>query len=175
MRRLVIGLVVVVALVLTALAGAVGAAGRSDELAAVRAATARFHDFAAADAAGYGLFYVCTDEAGLGAMGQHYVNGAIVGDTVLDPAAPEAIMYEPLPEGGQRLVGVEWVVFQQAWEDAGNAGPPSLFGRSLTLVPSPNRYGIPSFYQLHAWVWKPNPAGTYQDWNPRVSCRGNGD
>lgn len=175
MRRLVIGLVVVVALVLTALAGAVGAAGRSDELAAVRAATARFHDFAAADAAGYGLFYVCTDEAGLGAMGQHYVNGAIVGDTVLDPAAPEAIMYEPLPDGGQRLVGVEWVVFQQAWEDAGNAAPPSLFGRSLTLVPSPNRYGIPSFYQLHAWVWKPNPAGTYQDWNPRVSCRGNGD
>ncbi len=175
MRRLLVGLVVGAALVMTALAGAVGAAGRADELAAVRAATARFHDFAAADAAGYGLFYVCTDEAGLGAMGQHYVNGGIVGDTVLDPAAPEAIMYEPLPGGGQRLVGVEWVVFQQAWEDAGNTGAPSLFGRSLKLVPSPNRYGIPSFYQLHAWVWKPNPAGTYQDWNPRVSCRGTGD
>ena len=175
MRRFVIALVVVAGLLVTALAGAVGAAGRSDELAAVRAATARFHDFAAADAAGYGLFYVCTDEAGLGAMGQHYVNGGLVGDTVLDPAAPEAIMYEPLPGGGQRLIGVEWVVFQQAWEDAGNAGAPSLFGRSLKLVPSPNRYGIPSFFQLHAWVWKPNPAGTYQDWNPRVSCRGNGD
>ena len=175
MRRLLVGLVLVAALLVTALAGAVGAAGRSDELAAVRAATARFHDFAAADAAGYGLFYVCTDEAGLGAMGQHYVNGGIVGDAILDPAAPEAIMYEPLPGGGQRLVGVEWVVFQQAWDDAGNAGAPSLFGRPLKLVPSPNRYGIPSFYQLHAWVWKPNPAGTYQDWNPRVSCRGNGD
>lgn len=175
MRRVVIGLVVVAALVVTAMAGAVGAAARADELAAVRAATARFHDFAAAEAAGYGLFYVCTDEAGLGAMGQHYVNGAIVGDTVLDPAAPEAIMYEPLPGGGQRLVGVEWVVFQQVWEDGGNTGVPSLFGRPLRLVPSPNRYGIPPFYQLHAWVWKPNPAGTYQDWNPRVSCRGNGD
>src|SRR3990170_1704812 len=175
MRRLIVGLVVAAALFASALAGAIGAAGRSDELAAVRAATARFHDLSAAEAAGYGLFYVCTDEAGLGAMGQHYVNGGLVGDIVLDPAAPEAIMYEPLPGGGQRLVGVEWVVFQQAWEGAGNTGAPSLFGRSLKLVPAPNRYGIPAFYQLHAWIWKPNPTGTYEDWNPRVSCRGTGD
>jgi hypothetical protein len=175
MRRLLFGSVVVAALVMTAMAGAVGASARADELAAVRAATARFHDFDAAEAAGYGLFYVCTDEAGLGAMGQHYVNGGLVGDTILDPAAPEAIMYEPLPDGGQRLVGVEWVVFQEPWQAAGNTGAPSLFGRSLRLVSAPNRYGIPSFYQLHAWVWKPNPEGAYQDWNPRVSCRGNGD
>ena len=66
-------------------------------------------------------------------------------------------------------------MFQQAWVDAGKTGTPSLFGRPLKLVPSPNRYGIPAFYQLHAWVWKPNPTGAYQDWNPRVSCRGNGD
>ena len=175
MRRLILGLVVVAAVSVTVLAGAVGAAGRSDELAAVRAATARFHDFAAAEAAEYGLFYVCTDETGLGAMGQHYVNGGLVGDAILDPAAPEAIMYEPLPGGGQRLVGVEWVVFKSAWEDAGHSDAPSLFGRSLRLVAEPNRYGIPSFYQLHAWIWKPNPTGTYQDWNPSVSCRGNGD
>lgn len=175
MRRLILGLVVVAALTVTASAGAVGAAGRADELAAVRAATARFHSLDAAKAAGYGVFYVCTDETGKGAMGQHYVNGGIVGDAVLDPAAPEAVMYEPLPGGGQRLVGVEWFVFQSVWEDAGHTGAPSLFGRSLRLVPAPNRYGIPSFYQLHAWVWKPNPTGTYQDWNPSVSCRGNGD
>lgn len=175
MRRLMIGLVVVAALLVTTMAGAAGAAGRADELAAVRAATARFHDFDAADGAGYDIFYRCTDEAGLGAMGQHYVNFGIVGDTVLDPTAPEAIMYEPMPGGGQRLIGVEWVVFQLPWEQAGNTNPPTLFGRSLRLVPAPNRYGIPAFYQLHAWVWKPNPAGTYQDWNPRVSCRGAGD
>lgn len=175
MRRLIVGLVVVAALSATTLAGAVGAAGRADELAAVRAATARFHDLHAASNSGYGVFYVCTDETGLGAMGQHYVNGGLVGDAILDPSAPEAIMYEPLPDGGQRLVGVEWVVFKSAWEGAGHSGAPSLFGRSLKLVPEPNRYGIPPFYQLHAWIWKPNPAGTYQDWNPRVSCRGNGD
>ena len=83
-------------------------------------------------------------------------------------------MFEPKPGGGSRLVGVEWVVFKSAWEGAGNTGVPSLFGRSLKLVPEGNRYGIPAFYQLHAWIWKPNPAGTYEDWNPRVSCRGTG-
>lgn len=175
MRRLIVGFVLVAAVSVAALAGAAGAAGRADELAAVRAATARFHALDAATAAGYGLFYVCTDEAGLGAMGQHYVNGGLVGDAVLDPARPEAIMFEPKRDGGQRLVGVEWVVFKSAWEDAGNSGAPKLFGRTLTLVPDGNRYGIPSFYQLHAWIWKPNPAGTYEDWNPRVSCRGQGD
>jgi len=175
MRRLIVLLVVVAALGAASFAGALSASARADELAAVRAATARFHSFPAAEAAGYGLFYQCTDEAGLGAMGQHYVNGGLVGDAVVDPRAPEAIMYEPLPGGGQRLVGVEWVVFQSAWEAAGKTGTPSLFGRSFKLVPDPNRYGIPAFFQLHAWVWKPNPTGTYQDWNPRVSCRGMGD
>jgi len=175
MRRVILGLVVVGALTAGALAGAVGASGRADELAAVRNATARFHSLPKAFSAGYGLFYVCTDEAGLGAMGQHYVNGDLVGDAVLDPARPEAIMFEPKPGGGSRLVGVEWVVFQSAWEGAGNTGVPSLFGRSLKLVPEGNRYGIPAFYQIHAWIWKPNPAGTYEDWNPRVSCRGQGD
>ena len=175
MRRVILGLVVVGALTAAALAGAVGASGRADELAAVRNATARFHSLPKALKAGYGLFYVCTDETGLGAMGQHYVNGDLVGDAVLDPARPEAIMFEPKPGGGSRLVGVEWVVFKSAWEGAGNTGVPSLFGRSLKLVPEGNRYGIPAFYQIHAWIWKPNPAGTYEDWNPRVSCRGQGD
>src|SRR6187431_1830244 len=77
MRRMIIGLVVVAALTFTVLAGAAGAAGRADELAAVRNATAKFHDFHAATAAGYGVFYVCTDETGQGAMGQHYVNGGL--------------------------------------------------------------------------------------------------
>ena len=175
MRRVILGLVVAGALTAAALAGAMGASGRADELAAVRNATARFHSLPAALGAGYGLFYVCTDETGLGAMGQHYVHGGLVGDAVLDPARPEAVMFEPKPGGGSRLVGVEWVVFKSAWEAAGNTGVPSLFGRQLTLVPEGNRYGIPAFYEIHAWIWKPNPAGTYEDWNPRVSCRGQGD
>jgi len=33
-----------------------------------------------------------------------------------------------------------------------------------------NRYGLPPFYELHAWLWKHNPAGMFDDWNPRVVC-----
>jgi len=25
-------------------------------------------------------------------------------------------------------------------------------------------------YILHAWVWKNNPSGMFEDWNPAVSC-----
>ena len=143
----------------------------------MRAATAAFHDFDVASDAGYGQLHICTDETGLGAMGQHYVKFAIVGDTVVDPREPEALMYEPLRGGGQRLVAVEWVVFQDAWVAAGNSldDPPELFGRTFAPVPAGNRYGVPAFFQLHAWVWKPNPAGVFKDFNPRASCLGNGD
>jgi hypothetical protein len=35
---------------------------------------------------------------------------------------------------------------------------------------SPNRYGIPPFYALHVWAWRPNPSGVFADWNTKVSC-----
>ena len=176
MRRFVTAATLVASLTAVVLGGAAAVTARADELAAVRSATARFHDLTAAETAGYGKFYVCTDEEGLGAMGQHYVNGGLIGDAILDPAAPEAIMYEPKPGGGQRLVGVEWIVFKPVWEAAGNSAPPTLFGHTLNLVPVPNRYGTPDpFYELHGWVWKPNPTGIHEDWNPSVSCRGEGD
>jgi hypothetical protein len=25
-------------------------------------------------------------------------------------------------------------------------------------------------YVLHAWVWKNNPSGLFEDWNPAVTC-----
>lgn len=53
----------------------------------------------------------------------------------------------------------------------GGGGPaPSLFGQEFELVPAGNRYGLPDFYELHAWVWKHNPNGMFHDWNPTVSC-----
>ena len=33
-----------------------------------------------------------------------------------------------------------------------------------------NRFGLPAFYSLHAWIWKHNPSGTFSMWNPNVSC-----
>jgi len=138
-------------------------------LAALRAATAQFHDLSVAEAAGYGAFYICTDEPGEGAMGQHFVNGLLVGDAAVDQLHPEALVYEPMRGGGYQLVAVEYVVFAAGW-DAENASPPALFGHTFGLVGSPNRYGLPPFYELHVWVWKPNPSGMFYEWNPRVSC-----
>jgi hypothetical protein len=42
-------------------------------------------------------------------------------------------------------------------------------------VGADNRYGLPPFYERHVWLWAHNPAGMYEDWNPKVSCRGTGD
>jgi hypothetical protein len=25
-------------------------------------------------------------------------------------------------------------------------------------------------FQLHVWVWKHNPSGMFEDWNPTVNC-----
>jgi hypothetical protein len=156
--------------------GAFAASGGQSQLDAVREATAAFHDVNAAIAAGYGPFYVCTDEnGGAGAMGQHYVNGALVGDPAIDPLHPEVLVYEPMPGGGLRLVGVEYVTLQQAWHDAFGAGTPSVLGVDLKAIPAGNRYGLPDFYERHAWIWRPNPRGMFDDWNSKVSCRGNGD
>lgn len=159
---------------LAILGSAVALGGGKSSIAAVRSATAGFHDLGVAEAAGYGPFYVCTDHSSLGTMGQHYVKGALVGDAAVDPLQPEALVYEPKKGGGYRLVGVEYVVFREAW-DAVHSSPPSLFGRNFTLIPAGNRYGLPDFYELHVWLWRSNPSGMFQDWNPRVSCRGNGD
>lgn len=146
--------------------------GRHD-LRQLRRATEQFRDLAVAEAAGYGLF---TDAAGLaciidtegrGGMGIHYVNGALVGDNVVDLLQPEALLYRETPNG-HRLMGVEYVVFVDAWGEG--RPPPRLFGRDFRLIPEGNRYGIPAFYELHVWVRYRNPSGTYKDWNPRVEC-----
>ena len=38
------------------------------------------------------------------------------------------------------------------------------------FVDSPNRYGLPPFYVLHAWLWKSNPLGPLNPYTPRVDC-----
>jgi hypothetical protein len=134
----------------------------------VRRATAGFADVQQAKDAGYGLFHGCVSGPEEGAMGVHLVDGDLVGDGALDPTQPEALLYE-MRDGQMRLVGVEYVVIADAWH-ATHEAPPVLMGQLLNYSGSPNRYGIPAFYQLHVWAWKDNPKGTFADWNPRVRC-----
>jgi hypothetical protein len=155
--------------------GVLAASGGQSALDAVRDATAAYHDLDAAGDAGYGLFYQCTDNEALdAAMGQHFADVSRVLDPTIDPLDPEVIVYEPERDGGYRLVAVEWVVFQADW-DALHDGAPELFGQTFEAIPAGNRYGLPPFYELHAWIWKGNPSGVFADWNPNVTCLGNGD
>ena len=149
--------------------------GGSRRLREARAGTERFRDIDAARDAGYGLLVdvdgiSCIDNPGVGAMGVHYVKGELVGSPTVDAATPEALVYQPEADGRLRLVAVEYVVLKAAWEGAGNTAAPRLFDQEFGLIGSPNRFGLPPFYELHAWIWKHNPRGMFDDWNPRVHC-----
>jgi hypothetical protein len=122
-----------------------------------------------AQAEGYQLLFGCVSGPDDGAMGMHYVNLALVGDGVLDPRRPEIVIYEPLPNGGRRLVGADFLIFADTWH-ASNTATPELGGQLMHLISSPNRYGLPAFYTLHVWAWKPNPTGAFVNWHADVSC-----
>ncbi|CAN5741735.1 hypothetical protein BH24CHL8_BH24CHL8_11800 [soil metagenome] len=159
------------ALLLVQMSSAVAADGGAAE---VREATRQFRTIEAATVAGYGLLEgtpleTCIDEPGEGGMGFHYINGDLVGDALVEVGSPEALLYAPGATGELELLGVEYVVFAEAW-DAENEAPPSLLGHEFHLVTEPNRYELPPFYELHVWAWKHNPSGTFYDWNPTVSC-----
>jgi hypothetical protein len=147
--------------------------GHSDDgnlVQVVRDATRPFLDVGGATAAGYGRFLGCVSGPQEGAMGVHYVNGALVQDGQLDASRPEALMYESR-NGRLRLLGVEYIVMAEAWH-ATHTEPPTLGGQVFHYVGSPNRYALPAFYELHVWAWRDNPAGAFADWNVRVACSG---
>ena len=103
-------------------------------------------------------------------MGIHFLNPNLL-DGNVNEAAPELVIYEPTKNGQMRLVAVEYLVLRSAWEAAHpGASVPTLFGQPMELVPAGNRYGLPDFYELHAWIWKDNPLGMHNDWNPTVTC-----
>lgn len=144
------------------------------DLAAVRAATAQYHNLSAAHAGGYGLFpdaagIACIDNPPVGGMGVHYVNLALVKSGKIDALKPQALVYAPGSDGQLQLAAVEYIAFQGAW-DSTHTMAPMLFGQMFMLTPAGNRFGIPAYYSLHVWVWRHNPSGMFKMWNPNVSC-----
>jgi hypothetical protein len=135
----------------------------------VRQSTERFKDVAVAEAEGYALQFGCVTGDELGAMGLHYVNGALVNSGVLDATRPQIVIYEPMPDGSQRLIGADYLVLAETWDKA-HSSPPEMMGQLFHLFPSPNRFGLPAFYTLHVWAWKDNPKGAFVNWHPNVSC-----
>jgi hypothetical protein len=137
----------------------------------VREATERFKDVGEAIYEHYALTFGCVSGPDQGAMGLHYVNFALVGSGVIDPAHPQIILYEPTPGGRPRLTGADYLVDAAQWDsDPKHTGPPELMGQLFHYFEAPNRFHLPAFYTLHVWAWKDNPSGAFANWNPNVSC-----
>lgn len=143
---------------------------RSPLVAEVRSATRRYKDVNVAIAEGWVPATPCVSGPNEGAMGVHYVLPERVGDAVLRADQPEALIYEPLPGGGLRLVGVEFIALAEQWNTQHSEAQPALEGHLLNLVGAPNRYRLPAFYELHVWAWERNPKGVFADWNTVVTC-----
>jgi hypothetical protein len=132
------------------------------DIVAAQRATAAFQDVSAAEAAGYastmdalGCFH--SDTAG--GMGLHYLKESLL-DASLDVSAPEAVVYELDAEGNVAgLVAHEYIVPVAAWT---SEEPPMVFGMPL------HRHATLPLWVLHAWLWKDNAAGFFEDYNPAV-------
>ncbi|HEY3786369.1 MAG TPA: hypothetical protein VGL55_13885 [Steroidobacteraceae bacterium] len=136
----------------------------------IRRATARFRDINVATSEGFVRGTPCVSGPDHGAMGVHLVQPDRIARLVLRAEQPEALIYEPQRDGGFRLVGVEFILLADPWNNQHAGQPPELDGNLFNLVAQPNRYGLPAFYELHVWAWQNNPSGTFADWNTQVSC-----
>lgn len=171
-RRTGFSLAVVLAAAAVVAAGTTAAHGTTNpdtnkQLAKVRRATARFHDVDKAEAAGYVSTGECVSSP-QGTMGIHYVNPSLI-DGTLDIAEPEILLYVP-KHNGLRLVAVEYMVPDADQDLATDDDRPALFGAGFDGPMPGHGPGMPVHYDLHAWVWQPNPAGTFEEWNPKISC-----
>lgn len=128
------------------------------EVAAARIGTAHYHDIDVALADGFVRMSPCVRRAGVGTMGFHYELPSRI-DLNIDPAEPEVLLYLPNDDGVLELVAVEY-----AFPNVGVV--PSLFGQEFHYSATRNRY------ELHAWIWRHNPTGMFEDWNPKINCPG---
>jgi hypothetical protein len=132
-----------------------------DRVAAMLASAA-YQDVAVATDAGYASSIDslgCFQSPGRGGMGVHYINADLM-DATVDLTKPEALVYE-LDASGQitGLVAHEYIVPIDKWT---SSKPPALFGMDF------HRHPTLPLWVLHTWLWKNNPAGVFEDWNPTV-------
>jgi hypothetical protein len=156
--------------------GVPATASTASQVHAAKVATAGFTHPAGAAKAGYGLLkdaagIACISMKGMGGMGVHYANGSLV-DSKIQVKHPEAAVYRFTTNGHLKLAALEYLVLRKDWRAAhgANAPRPKLFGHRFNLTPDHNRFGLPAFFSLHAWLWYNNPAGKFTMWNPRVHC-----
>ena len=160
-----------------------GASRDGAGIAAVRSATARYHDVNRALADGYLPVSPCIEAPGLGVMGIHYLHPALASDLAIDARAPEILLYVP-SGSGLRLVGVEYWSIALA-NTAGGPAPwfgstppadgffnpaPEVLGVEFEGPMEGHDPGMPWHYDRHLWIWQGNAAGMFEQFNPHLSC-----
>ncbi|MEX0929891.1 MAG: hypothetical protein WD266_08755 [Balneolales bacterium] len=138
-------------------------------LAEIRKATAKYHDVDKAEADGYGEISPFVPQ-----MGFHYMNDKLISED-FDYTRPQMLVYvnNPADEDKRRLVAVEYAIPKEYFPDADEENMsslddvfPGIDGEAWEPNPSDDAW------TLHAWIWHPNPEGTFAASNPRV---GDGD
>jgi hypothetical protein len=130
-------------------------------LATMRRVTAKYHNIDAALADGFVLLHPCEERPDEGPVGTVYIHFERLLDGVIDPASPDALIYEPTSNGRERLVGVEFALPYGMWP---HAEPPQYLGNAFQRE---DEFGV---WALHAWTWRHNPEGMFAESNPNVSC-----
>ena len=162
----------------------------------VRTLTAKYQDVNAALAEGYirdpGNMCDTADMMGrakeLGAMGIHYFRPDLLGisgppnprvsgtGTHTDFRKPSILIYEPQADGSLKLVAVENLVFDKAWQEAGKGGWPSFQGQPYNAMADDPATAVDEahlfepHHDLHVWLYRDNPNGIFAQFNPSVSC-----
>lgn len=102
-----------------------------------------------------------------GGMGVHFVNMGNVGPA-LDPMKPQVLIYEPVGDR-LKLAAAEWFMPMQLAPN----GAPAILGQSLQGPMEGHEPILPAtlyHYDLHVWLWKKNPYGTFSPTNPDLKC-----
>ncbi len=125
------------------------------ELSRVRAATAKYQNIDKAKHDGYSDINLYVPH-----MGWHYLNLTRL-DSTFDMEHPELLVYIDKPNGGHRLVAVEYAVplaySPQAPE--GFTGNEDVWDVNTDF----------QLWTLHCWVWYNNPDGIFAEYNPRIN------
>jgi hypothetical protein len=166
------------------------------EIEKVRLASKRFADVKVALAEGYVPAppgdCISAAHEGLppewGGMGIHYVNPKLLklaaggprvdgGSTHTDFMNPAILLYEPQADGSLVLVGVENLVFMNAWHAAGHHAPPAFAGRiwdsmaDNTGTSVDEAHGFEPHHDQHVYFRKmANPADQLKPFSPNVTC-----
>lgn len=171
-------LAVAASLALSLASGALaqGSGAPPPDLARIRAALEKYRDPIVAVHDGYFSTVACVDyptasgpgqmQYPIGGMGVHFLNVSLIGPQV-DTLHPQVLIYEPRGERLE-LVAAEWFVPTQVTQQR-----PVLFGHDFEGPMEGHHPVMPvelHHWDLHVWLWKDNPGGTFSPTNPNLRC-----